>query len=82
VLGKEEKRETLNTLRYKYFAIPAQLGSDGNRSVLRISTQSKPIKHKLYYFFSRIIEVFSNIKLNCGTVGEVIDRLSHNTHQN
>jgi len=76
VLGKEEKRETLNTLRYKYFAIPAQLGGDGNRSILRISTQSKPIKHKLYYFFSRIIEVFSNIKLNCGTVGEVMGSIT------
>lgn len=69
VLGKEEKLETLNTLRYKYFAIPAQMGGDGNLSVLRISTRLKELKHKLIYFFSRINEVFSTNDSYCGTVG-------------
>lgn len=72
VLGKQEARKTLNTLRYKYFALPAQLGSDGNRSLLRISVQYKPLKHKLIYFFNRIYQVFSTIGSYCGTVGEVM----------
>jgi len=69
ILGKDEKRETLNTLRYKYFAVPAQMGGDGNRSILRLSVQFKELKHKLIYFFSRITEVFSKIEPYCGTVG-------------
>lgn len=72
VLNKDEKRETLNTLRYKYFAIPAQMGGDGNRSILRLSIQLKELKHKFIYFFNRINEVFSATKLYCGTVGEVM----------
>jgi hypothetical protein len=72
ILGKEEKRETLNTLRYKYFAMPAQMGGDGNRSILRLSIQSKELKSKIKYFFSRINEVFSDNKSNCGTVGKVM----------
>jgi hypothetical protein len=76
ILGKEEKRETLNTLRYKYFAIPAQMGGDGNRSILRLSIQLKQLKHKIVYFFSRLNEVFSSAKSYCGTVGEVMGSIT------
>jgi hypothetical protein len=36
-LGKKEKRQRLKTLRYKYFVVPAQMGSDGRDATLRIS---------------------------------------------
>lgn len=41
ILGQREKTEQLKTLRYKYFAIPAQMGGDGRKQVLRISLVTK-----------------------------------------
>ena len=72
IFGVKEQRETLNTLRYKYLAIPAQLGSSGKQLILRLSIQAENIKHKFVYFFNRMNEVFSSIKPNCGTVEEVV----------
>ena len=72
IFGVKEQRETLNTLRYKYLAIPAQLGSSGKQLILRLSIQAENIKHKFVYFFNRMNEVFSSIKTNCGTVEEVV----------
>lgn len=58
LLGKKEKTQRLKTLRFKYFVLPAQLGSDGKKKILRISVISQEIKSKLIYLFNRIIQHF------------------------
>ncbi len=54
ILGQKEKIERLKTLRYKYFVIPALLGRDGKRLVLRISVFTQKVKSKLLYLYNRI----------------------------
>lgn len=53
-LGKKEKRQHLKTLRYKYFVLPAQMGTDARDVILRISASQKKIITKLVYLFTRI----------------------------
>ena len=45
-LGKQEKRQHLKTLRYKYFVLPAHMGRDGREAVLRISARSRKVRAK------------------------------------
>jgi Transposase DDE domain group 1 len=67
-LGKTEKRQRLKTLRYKYFVLPAQMGSDGRDAVLRISARSRKVRSKLSYLFTRISHYFPSLDLNCTAV--------------
>lgn len=67
-LGKKEKRQRLKTLRYKYFVLPAQMGSDGRDTVLRISVRSRKVRSKLSYLFTRISHYFPRLDLNCSAV--------------
>jgi len=67
-LGKKEKRQRLKTLRYKYFVLPAQMGSDGRDTVLRISVRSRKVRSKLSYLFTRISHYFPSLDLNCTAV--------------
>lgn len=60
LLGQKEKIQRLKTLRFKYFVLPAQLGGDGRKLILRISLFSQRIKSKLIYLFNRIIHYFPN----------------------
>lgn len=69
ILGQREKIERLKTLRYKYFVLPAQLGSGGRRSVLRISVFKKKIKSKLLYLFYRIRSYNPDFFVNCNAFG-------------
>lgn len=69
ILGQREKIERLKTLRYKYFVLPAQLGGDGRRSVLRISVFKKKIKSKLLYLFHCIRRYNPNDFVNCNAFG-------------
>jgi hypothetical protein len=68
-LGRKEKRQHLKTLRYKYFVLPAQMGSDGREAVLRISIRNKKIRSKISYLLSRIGSYIPRIDLNCTAVG-------------
>jgi hypothetical protein len=70
-LGKTEKGQRLKTLRYKYFVLPAQMGSDGRDAVLRISARSRKVRSKLSYLFTRISQYVLPIHLNCTAVGYV-----------
>lgn len=67
-LAKKEKTQHLKTLRYKYFVLPAQMGSDGRDAVLRISTQSRKLWSKLSSLFSRISQYSPGDNLNCTAV--------------
>jgi len=69
ILGQKEKIERLKTLRYKYFVMPAQLGGDGRRPVLRISAFSMKVKAKLLYLFNRIGRYFPPDNNNCNAFG-------------
>jgi len=69
LLGQKEKVQRLKTLRFKYFVLPAQLGSDGKKKILRISVISQEIKSKLIYLFNRIIQCFSDYAGNCNAFG-------------
>ena len=59
-LGRKEKRQHLKTLRYKYFVLPAQMGSDGREAVLRISVRSRKVRAKISYLFTRIGSTFQS----------------------
>ncbi|MCX5814375.1 MAG: IS1380 family transposase [Proteobacteria bacterium] len=68
-LGKKEKTQRLKTIRYKYFVLPAQMGSDGRDTVLRISAQSRKVRAKLSYLFTRISLYLPRFDPNCTAVG-------------
>jgi len=70
-LGKKERRQRLKTLRYKYFVLPAQMGSDGREAVLRISIKNRRVRSKLFYLFTRISHYIPRIDVNCTAVGIV-----------
>ena len=57
------------TLRYKYFVLPAQMGSDGRETILRISAQAKKVRAKLSYLLARIAHYLPRLDLNCIAVG-------------
>jgi len=69
ILGQKEKTEQLKTLRYKYFVMPAQLGGDGKRLILRISAFKQKIKSKLIYLYNRINQYSPYDNGNCNAVG-------------
>jgi hypothetical protein len=69
ILGQNEKTEHLKTLRYKYFVMPAQLGRDGKRLILRISAFTRTIRSKLLYLYSRIEQYSPDDNANCNAVG-------------
>ena len=69
ILGQKEKTERLKTLRYKYLVLPAQLGGDGRRLVLRISVSTQKVRSKLLYLFNRIEQYFPPGLDNCTAFG-------------
>ena len=69
IFGEKERSEQLKTLRYKYFVIPAQLGRDGKRLILRISAFTRTIRSKLLYLYNRIEQYSPYDKGNCNAVG-------------
>jgi hypothetical protein len=68
-LGRKEKKQHLKTLRYKYFVLPGQMGSDGREAVLRISIRNNKIRSKISYLLSRIGGYIQRLDLNCTAVG-------------
>jgi hypothetical protein len=69
ILGQSEKTERLKTLRYKYFVLPAQLGRDGGKPVLRISVFKQSLRSKLLYLYNRIEQYFLPASHNCTAFG-------------
>jgi len=69
-LGKKEKRQRLKTLRYKYLVLPAQMGSDGRETVLRISVRARKVRSKLSYLFARISSYIPHPQVNCTAVAD------------
>jgi hypothetical protein len=69
LLGQKEKIHRLKTLRFKYFVLPAQLGGDGRKLILRISLFSQRIKSKLIYLFNRIFHYFPPGFETCNAFG-------------
>jgi hypothetical protein len=67
-LGKKEKTQHLKTLRYKYFVLPAQMGSNGRDTILRISANSRKVRAKLAHLFFRISQYIPPVHLNCTAV--------------
>jgi hypothetical protein len=70
-LARKERGQQLKTLRYKYFVLPAQMGSDGREPVLRISVMGRKIRAKLLSLFARISHCFPLSDFNCTAVGSV-----------
>ena len=69
ILGQNEKTERLKTLRYKYFVLPAQLGRDGGKPVLRISVYTRKVRSKLLYLYNRIEQYFPPVSHKCTAFG-------------
>jgi hypothetical protein len=69
ILGQKEKTQRLKTLRYKYLVMPAQLGGDGRKLILRISVFTQKLKAKLIYLYNRIHQYSPYEKDNCSAFG-------------
>ena len=63
ILNPGKVIEQMKTLRMKYFILPAQLGSGGRRSVLRLSVQDKSLRGKIRYWLNKIAGF--PLQLNC-----------------
>jgi len=68
ILPSEETKSTLGTLRYKYFVIPAFLGSNGHKSILRLGVKSKKMRSKIRWIIQKIDHYFEQ-NLKCNAVG-------------
>ena len=68
-LGRKERGQQLKTLRYKYFVLPAQMGSDGREPVLRIAVMGRKVRAKLFSLFARISLYVPQVDPNCTAVG-------------
>jgi hypothetical protein len=58
ILPEKERGKTLKTLRYKYLVIPAQLGSDGHKMILRIGITQKRLREKFKWIINKISDYF------------------------
>lgn len=58
ILPAEETKDTLGTLRYKYFVIPALLGVDGHKYILRLGVKSKKLRSKIKWILAKIDQYF------------------------
>lgn len=59
ILPEEETKDTLGTLRYKYFVIPALLGVDGHKYILRLGVKAKKMRSKIKWIINKIDQYFS-----------------------
>src|SRR4030043_355818 len=69
ILGQKEKIQRLKTLRYKYLVMPARLGGDGKKLILRISVFTLKLKSKLIYLYNRIEQYSPYENANCSAFG-------------
>ena len=68
ILPAEETKDTLGTLRYKYFVIPALLGVDGHKYILRLGVKSKQVRSKIKWIIAKIDQYFQQNR-KCSAVG-------------
>lgn len=66
-LSDGESKQTLHTLRSKYFVIPSVLGRDGKNPILRLGIRKQNFRLK----FRRILEQIDDYYSICNAVGEV-----------
>ncbi len=69
ILPAEETKDTLGTLRYKYFVIPALLGVDGHKYILRLGVKSKKMRSKIRWIIAKIDQYFQK-NHKCSAVGD------------
>jgi len=69
ILGQKEKTQRLKTLRYKYLVMPAQLGGDGKRLILRISVFTQKLQSKFIYLYNRIQQYSPQGYAKCSAFG-------------
>jgi hypothetical protein len=69
VLEPKEKTQRLKTLRYKYFVIPAQLGSWGRDTILRLSVDSNKVRKKLIRLYDHLAEYVAFDPAKCNAFG-------------
>ena len=62
--SRKRKKSTLQTLRYKYLVIPAQMGSDGRKMVLRLGIELKAFREKIRWILNKI-ETYFNERSKC-----------------
>lgn len=65
VMYSKEKTQRLKTLRYKFFVVPAQLGSHGRDKILRLSMYSNNLKSKMKILYHRISQYIAFDIPNC-----------------
>lgn len=68
ILPKEEQKSTLGTLRYKYFIIPALLGINGHKYILRLGVKSKKMRSKIRWIIAKIDQYFHQ-NCKCSAIG-------------
>ncbi len=68
ILPAEETKDTLGTLRYKYFVIPALLGVDGHKYILRLGVKSKKMRSKIRWIIAKIDQYFQQ-NSKCSAIG-------------
>ena len=64
ILPEKEKKSRLQTLRYKYLVIPAQMGSDGRKMVLRLGIKLKAFRERIRWILNKI-ETYFNERSKC-----------------
>jgi hypothetical protein len=69
ILPSAEKTKRLKTIRYKYLIIPAQLGSSGNKPILRLSAPKIPLRAKLAYLYHKINQYVTSNQTNRNAFG-------------
>ena len=59
ILPKEESKSTLGTLRYQYFIIPASLGKNGHKYIIRLGIRTKKMRSKIRWILSKMDDYFT-----------------------
>ena len=59
MLSEPESRQRMQTLRSKYFIIPALLGRDGKSPILRLGIRKQNVRQKFNYILNRISTYFA-----------------------
>jgi len=67
ILPEEETKDTLGTLRYKYFVIPGLLGVDGHKYILRLGVKANKLRSKIRWIIARIDQYFQQ-SFKCSAV--------------
>lgn len=68
LLNENTPKEQLQTLRIKYFILPAQLGSQGGYPVLRLGIRDRKIRARIRYLLESIARLPEMV--NCNAVDE------------